>query len=247
MKKIAVVGLGQIGGSFVLALRKRKVPVHLTGIDPSRKRIKLLKHALDAASTNWERARKYDLVILCVHFDMLLEFLEKAPKDLLLLDVCSGKNQIVQAANRLQLRFIGGHPMAGNEREEEKGWDPDLFTDRPFFICRTAKSTPSDFLTVERLAKKLGAFPLEVRPEDHDRFVAMTSHFPAFLSELFANISAKAPSIYRGPGYQSMTRLGRTPSKLLETFLHSNRENILETALQMREALDRWIRAQRKS
>lgn len=243
VKKVAIVGLGQIGGSLVLGLRKRKIPCHITGIDVSRKQIRLLKDQLDAASTNWKSIHKADIIFVCLHFQETLDYLRQAPQDVLVVDICSGKAKIVDTANQRKLRLIGGHPLAGNEREEEKGWDADLFTDRPFFLCPGKWSSASDLESVRKLIKKLGAYPVEVDPVVHDQYVAITSHFPAFLSQLLANVSAGAPPLFQGPGYRSMTRLARTSPKLLETFLASNKENIMKSAVQMRRLLERWIQA----
>jgi prephenate dehydrogenase len=243
VNKIAIVGLGQIGGSLALSLRKRKVKAHLTGFDLSSKRIRLLKDQLDSASTHWKNLENHDLIFICLHFEQTMEFLRRAPINGLLVDVCSGKEKIIQEANRLKLRMIGGHPLAGNEREAEKGWDADLFDGRPFFLCRTDGSSEADLNLLTKLIRRLGAYPVEVDPKLHDRYMAMTSHFPAFLSQLFAGIASGVPSIYGGPGYQSMTRLARTPSKLLQTFLESNGGNIRSCAEKMQEALKLWIQA----
>lgn len=209
----------------------------------SRKRIRLLKDQLDAASTKWESIQKADIIFVCLHFQETLDYLRQAPDDVLLVDVCSSKAKIVDDANQRKRRLIGGHPLAGNEREEEKGWDVDLFTDRPFFLCPGNWSSVSDLDNVHKFVRKLGAYPVKVDPVLHDQYVAMTSHFPAFLSQLLANVSADAPPLFQGPGYRSMTRLARTSPKLLETFLASNKENILKSAVKMRRLLERWIQS----
>lgn len=246
MKKIAIVGLGQIGGSLALTLRKRKVKAHLTGFDLSRKRIRLLKDQLDSASTQWKTLENQDLIFVCLHFEQTIEFLRQAPGNVLLVDVCSGKEKIIQEANRLKLRLIGGHPLAGNEREAEKGWDADLFQDRPFFLCPAKESSEADLHLITGLIRKLGAYPMEVDPKLHDQYMAMTSHFPAFVSLLLEQSSSRVPPLFQGPGYRSMVRLASTPPELLETFLRSNRNNILESAEVFRKFLERWIQTHRK-
>ncbi|HET6266464.1 MAG TPA: prephenate dehydrogenase dimerization domain-containing protein, partial [Acidobacteriota bacterium] len=81
-----------------------------------------------------------------------------------------------------------------------------------------------------------------VDPAEHDRMVAMTSHFPAFLSSLLQSTALSSPPVYRGPGFRSMTRLASTPHALLRTFLQSNRANILRNATKLQRELDRWIK-----
>ncbi len=250
MKEIAIVGLGQIGGSIVLSLRKRCAPYRLTGIDVSRKRLRLLSDHLDTASTRWEDARSSDLVVLCLHLRQILEFLRQAPRDVPLMDVCSSKETIVRDAVRRKLQLIGGHPLAGNERTGEKGWDADLFSNTTFFLCTSAnlagdhegRPYHSGLTAAKRLVRFLGAKPVEISAIQHDRYIAMTSQFPAFLSALLQKAAASAPALFQGPGYRSMTRLARTDPELLRTFLESNRKNVLQSARKFRHQLNDWIR-----
>ena len=240
MKRVAIVGLGQIGGSIVLSLRKRGAPYHLTGIDVSKKRLRLLSGHLDFASTKWEDTQTSDLIVLCLHYSEILKFLRHASREVVLMDVCSSKQAIVRFASRRKLRFIGGHPLAGNERASEKGWNPDLFLGTPFFLC--APAGQADLVAAKRLVRFLGAKPKQVSASQHDRYIAMTSQFPAFLSALLAKTTASAPALFQGPGYRSMTRLARTDPELFRTFLESNRNHILRSATKFRRQLDDWIR-----
>jgi prephenate dehydrogenase len=243
MKRIALVGLGQIGGSIVLSLRKRRAPYHLTGIDVSRKRLRLLSGHLDFGSTKWQDAQNSDLIVLCLHYNAILEFLRNASREILLMDVCSSKEAIVRYAVRRKLRLIGGHPLAGNERAGEKGWDADLFSGTPFFLCAGANGI--DLPAAKRLIRFLGAKPVEIKASQHDRYIAMTSQFPAFLSMLLEKTAVSAPALFQGPGYRSMTRLARTNPELFLTFLESNRTNILRCGDTFRRNLDHWLKMQR--
>lgn len=246
IRSIAVVGLGQIGGSLVLAVRKAKIPVKITGIDVSRKRLELLAPYLDARSTSWKNAATADLIILCLHYEKCLEFLRKDKSGTVILDVCSGKSRLVSLAVERKLRFIGGHPLAGNEHRGEKGWQQGLFESAPFFVCPTDGVSGADYRAVKQLIRKIEARPVEIDPQLHDQFMAMTSHFPAFLSVMLSSISSTVPPMFHGPGYKSMTRLSTTPTELLDTFLQSNRRNLKVCALRMRRELDRWIKKKLK-
>jgi prephenate dehydrogenase len=238
---IAIIGLGQIGGSIVLSLRKNKAPYRITGIDTSAKRLRLLKHYLDRSDTNWEAARDSDIVILCLHYESIRKFLQDAPRDQLITDVCSGKFELLQLANRRKLRFIGGHPMVGNEFVGEKGWRDDLFEKGPYFICPAKSATANDLNMIRQLVKALHARAINVSAKEHDRFVAKTSHFPAFLSSILKEAGKSVPIEFQGPGFRSMIRLANTSPDLLQTFLKSNRENILATANEFRERLEKFI------
>jgi prephenate dehydrogenase len=237
MKQIAIVGLGQIGGSIVLTLRKNRAPYSITGIDTSAKRLRLMGPHLDHANKNWDAIRGADLVVVCLHYQGTVDFLKQADPEQLVTDVCSGKEKLVQLANRQKLRFIGGHPMAGNEFEGQKGWRTDLFENAPYFLCPTKNASTNDLRTVLKIVGDLGAHPFIVDPKSHDRSVSVTSHFPAFLAGLLLKMGENIPDEFHGPGFQSMIRLAKTSPKLLNTFLESNNENILRNAKQMKKLL----------
>lgn len=243
INRIAIIGLGQIGGSLVLALRRTGLPLHITGIERNTERLRLMKRHLDLSFTNEKKLPEVDLVILCMHSRGLTAYLNEASTKTLLMDVCSAKQKVVALAKRRKLRFIGGHPMAGNEHPGEKGWDRDLFHDALFFLCPTPRVSELEITRIKQLISHIGAFPIEVDPAKHDRFVAMTSHFPAFLSKLWQQSTAKVPDVFKGPGYHSMARLSKTSPELLDTFLDTNRKNILRSAKTLQRRLTRWIKA----
>ena len=237
MKQIAIVGLGQIGGSIVLSLRKNGAPYSITGIDTSSKRLRLMGPHLNDANKNWVAASGADLVIVCLHYKGAVDFLERVDQEQLVTDVCSGKQKLVQLANRRNLRFIGGHPMAGNEFEGEKGWRADLFESAPYFLCPAKSASTNDLRMVLKIVGNLGAHPFIVDPKSHDRSVSVTSHFPAFLAGLLLKMGENIPEEFRGPGFHSMTRLAKTSPKLLNTFIESNGENILRATKEMQKLL----------
>lgn len=242
MRTIAIVGCGQIGGSLVLAFRKSKLPCQIIGIDTSRKRLRLLSQKLDRASTRWETAKEANLVFVCLHFGDTVRFLKQASRNQLIVDVCSTKKELLSLANRLELRYIGGHPLCGNERTGEKGWEVDLFRNILFFLCPSSQSLPSDRSFLDTLIRKLGAKPTQVDAALHDECLAATSHFPAFLSKILEETTRSIPPSFKGPGHRSMTRLGKTSPELLQTFLASNRNQIIKAARQFRINLDHWIK-----
>jgi prephenate dehydrogenase len=233
---VAVVGLGQIGGSLVLALRKCNARVHLTGIDTSRKLLRLLRNQIDTSSTNWKAAENADLIIICLHFQQTIDFLNQVQSNALILDVCSAKRKVLAVANRRKLRFIGGHPMAGNERAKEKGWDRNLFSAAPFFLCPGKNSSRADLQHIKRLISQLKAKPIHMDAAMHDRYVAISSHLPAFISQKYRQFSANVPAEFQGPGYRSFTRLSNTSAELMQTFLQANGDEIKKLWKQWR----RW-------
>jgi prephenate dehydrogenase len=196
---------------------------------------------LDHAFNKWQDTIPADVIFLCLHYQDEIRFLQKASKSQLIIDVCSSKQKLVSLANRKALRFIGGHPMCGTAMRREKGWNEDLFQDSFFFLSPSTGSLRKDRNFAEKFVRKIGAKPVFVDPAIHDRYLASTSHFPAFLSKLMMESSLNIPDKFKGPGFKSMTRLSQTSPELLGTFLSSNRANIIKTAKRLRSKLDRWI------
>jgi prephenate dehydrogenase len=235
MKRIAIIGLGQIGGSIVLSLRKNKAPYHITGIEVSAKRLTLMKRYLDSIN----RVENPDLIVLCLHYQETVDFLNQAPANVLITDVCSGKSKLMGIANRRKLRFIGGHPMAGNEFEGEDGWRNDLFMNAPYFLTAGKYASQKDLRAIKTFVGYLDATPHLIDAQLHDRMVAITSQFPAFLSKILQQ--QNVPKEFQGPGFRSMTRLAKTSPALLNTFLDANASNIVRTAEQFRKELEQLI------
>lgn len=239
MIRIAVIGLGQIGGSLVLAIRAAAMEAHIIGIDPSLRRRKLLRQQLNESSTRWASADHADLIFVCLHFKLLERFLKTTTTSALIVDVCSSKEQIVRIANVRNLRMIGGHPMAGNEQKGERGWDPKLFQKAPFFLCPAGTATATDRRKLSALLRKIGSHPIIVDPAKHDLTVAITSHLPALLAHSYAKLARRIPSQFQGPGFRSFVRPGQCSTELLQTFLQSNAKNIRKTIVRLRRELAR--------
>jgi prephenate dehydrogenase len=240
MKKIAVVGLGQIGGSLVLALRKANVTAHITGIDPSLTCRNHLRKYLDQSSAS-SSSYDADIIFACMHFDVLKKFLREVKTEALIVDVCSSKEELVKIANRKRLRMIGGHPMTGSEHHGKKGWNSDLFRNAPFFLCPAGKASATDRNQLLKLLKKIGALPKVVDPVQHDRAVAITSHLPALIANFYAQFANGIPLHFQGPGFKSFTRPGKCSPELLQTFRSSNRKNIQKTASRFLRQLSHLI------
>ncbi|HEY7160974.1 MAG TPA: prephenate dehydrogenase [Acidobacteriota bacterium] len=239
MIRIAVIGLGQIGGSLVLALRAAGVDAHIIGIEPSLRRRKLMRNYLNESSTRWDAADYSDLIFICLHFNLLQKYLKTTTTSALIVDVCSSKEQVVKTANTRNLRMIGGHPMAGNEQKGERGWDVSLFQKKPFFLCPAGISTSADRRRLTALLRKIGCQPIVVNSAKHDQAVAITSHLPALLAHSYVKLARGIPEEFKGPGFHSFTRPGRCSIELLKTFMNSNAKNIRKAVARLKRKMVR--------
>lgn len=215
--KIAIVGLGQIGGSMALKLRRIGLYPDLFDIDPK------ICSLLNARCEEFD-GHEYDLVILALHIPVLLEKIEKLPKDNLYLDTASVKFPIMEKAKKMGLKFIGGHPIAGNERVGPESWDSEMFDGRPFVL--TGKSAyRRERKIVEEFVEILGAHPIWADASKHDTALAYTSHAPYFISTVLKKLGTPYEEM-SGPGYASMTRLANQNPELGEVFKKYNSENV---------------------
>jgi prephenate dehydrogenase len=221
--KIAIVGLGQIGGSMALKLREVGIKPDLFDVNEE------LCAALNAKCESFDGVG-YDLVVLALHIPVLLKMMNKLPKDNLYIDTASVKSQVVEKAKRSGLRFIGGHPIAGNERVGMQAWDPHLFENKTFVLVK-GNCNEQDEKKAEEFVKILGSKPVWTTAEEHDLALAYTSHAPYFVSVALKNVS-KSHEKFAGPGYQSMTRLSKQDPKLAKVFVDYNGKN---TAMVLRK------------
>ncbi len=213
---IAIVGLGQIGGS--MALRLKNIGINPTLFDVN-------KEICSQLNANCGKfSGTYDLVILALHIPDLLKMMGKLPPQNLYLDTASVKWQVVEKARKSGLKFVGGHPIAGNEKKGIQAWDVNLFEGKPFALVK-ANCSPKDEKRVEEFVKLLGAIPIWTTAQEHDLALAYTSHAPYFVSLAVKAVGEKHEK-FAGPGYASMTRLSKQDSKLGDTFINYNSKNV---------------------
>ncbi len=250
-QRISIVGLGLLGGSWGLALRKQGLSIRRVGCDrPEVLRRALAAGAIDEGEENLAPAvRGADLVILATPVGVILDLLPQlkgsASPRALVTDVGSTKRQICQRARDVlgeQPLFLGGHPLAGKERSGIENAHPELFENAGYVL---APLTP-DHLMDERvkafssLVEALGARPFVSDAASHDRAVAYLSHLPQLISSGLASLIAERsahdflPLELAASGFRDVTRLADSPYHLWRDICLTNVENI-------RSALDSLI------
>src|SRR4030042_2490637 len=146
-KNIAIIGIGQIGGSLALAFKRFLNNSTISAWDCNTKLLNQAKGIIDyQANSLQEAVRNADIVWLATPVDTLLELIPTIitiNKNALFCDVGSSKIQIVNSINavRKKCRFISTHPFAGTEKTGPASWDAHLFLDKTFFIIPTKKSS----------------------------------------------------------------------------------------------------------
>ncbi len=253
IRTVAIVGLGLIGGSFGLALRKAGFTGEILGVCAPPYAEKALKMgAISRISGLHEIVERADLIYLAHTVDSILSLLDSigptARQECLITDSGSTKVAIsAKAAESIELaEFVGGHPMAGKEKRGIENAEADLFRDRPYVLTNAQNTSPilNEF---KSWLARIGANLVFMSPAEHDSAVAFTSHLPQLLSTALAyTLKTQRQQAFTkvfGPGLLDMTRLALSASDLWMSILATNREEVLKAVDAFSQTLD-GIRAE---
>lgn len=243
-RRIAIAGLGLIGGSIALAVRGRWPECRLIGVD----RAAVLAHAVgggavDRGASRLSEIGEVDLVILAApvrqNAELLNELCERSQLGISITDVGGTKRDIVQAARSLgAATFVGGHPIGGAERGGFGFARPDLFAGRPWVFTPDKNTSPETLGRLFQFVQGLGARPTTMDAADHDRLMAFLSHLPQLTASVLMEIVGQASTAdglrLAGRGLVDTTRLASSPSSVWRDVCATNADAI-------GEALDRLI------
>jgi len=255
--RVAIIGLGLMGGSWGLALKRYGFAGRRVGCDgPEVLPRALASGAIDEGSPDLLAAvRDAELIILATPVGAILDLLPQvkagAPPRALVTDVGSTKRLICQRARELfgdEPLFLGGHPLAGKERSGLENADAALLENARYVLTPLSP----DHLTDERvkafsaLLERLGARPFITEASTHDRAVAFLSHLPQLVSSGVASMIAEQggeeflPLELAAAGFRDVTRLAESPYSLWRDICLTNIENIqsaLEALIEKLEAM----------
>jgi prephenate dehydrogenase len=234
-RRVAIVGVGLIGGSIGLGLRRRAPRARIVGIDrPAVLRRALARRAIHEGTASLARGvRGADLVVLALPVEGIVRILPRlrrlADPAAVITDVGGTKEAIVRAARgaRLGRRFVGGHPMAGSERSGVEHADGRLFGGAVWIVCAGRRDGAA--ARVRALARLLGARPAALAPSRHDALVARLSHLPQMTSVALVNAAARGAGRggagLAGPAFRQMSRIAASDPAVWRGILATNRRH----------------------
>ncbi len=250
--RLAIVGVGLLGGSVAKAARARGLAQTIVGVgrDQTRLADALRDGALDQATTDLRLGvRGADLVVLAapvLAIERLLESVASAVgPETLVTDVGSTKGSIVRTADALSasrpFTFVGSHPMAGSERAGYAVARADLFQDATVIVTPTDATAARATNEISALWEGLGAKVSRLDPATHDRVVAAISHLPHLAAfALVKGAYSFEPTAlgFAARGFRDTTRVAASDPVVWQEIFHGNREALLISLGSFREALD---------
>jgi prephenate dehydrogenase len=263
VERLGIIGTGLIGASVGLAAKRAGVS-HVVGYDFDEAVAPAARDrgAVDAVADTPRAALEADLAVVAVPVIALRSVLRDALEtgEATVTDVGSTKSNLGEAL--ASERFVGGHPVTGSEAHGPEHANADLFDGSTWFLTPTAHTDPARHRLVHGFVSALGATPVAIDPEAHDRLVALTSHLPHALANLLVNqagatrVEGHEPLAAAGGSLRDMTRVaGANPRIWVDIFLentaalrtslaeHRRLVEQLEAALEARDAgfIARWI------
>jgi len=249
-QKIAIIGVGLLGGSLALALKKQK-GVELVGWNHRASSRKKASKIIRVAESFEKAVAGAQTIVLCAHSNSIIPELRQIrpliAQGALVMDVSSVKGAVVQQAVRVpraSTYFVPCHPMAGKERSGPDNADADLYRKKIVFITPLPKTSWKLLGKAGLFWKKVGAIPVFTGSLAHDKAVAMTSHLPHLLAsamiDLYGRQEAKSPLFKKavGSGFGDFTRIAAGSPAMWRDIVEMNSVEIKKSLSQYRRRLE---------
>jgi len=238
---IAIIGLGLMGGSLALAI-KRSTAATIIGVDNRQVAVQraLEKKAIDRSVDFGFATQEADLIVLATPVSTILKMLEEQAEefqqDTIVFDLGSTKQEILAAMEKLPegVEPIGGHPMCGKELSGMLAADPDLYDGAIFPLVPLERTSQATVELLQNLIQRIGATPLLLDAQRHDRLVGAISHLPYLVSVSLIMSAADIASedslawSLAASGLRDTSRLAGSNIQMMRDIILTNRENISE-------------------
>ena len=261
-RKITIIGVGLLGGSLGLAVRRRKLARLTAGFVRRRASLKDCERAgaVDFATTDLPAAVwDADLVILCTPLAQMRarvrELLPVLKRGAIVTDVGSVKASVVRElewlVGRVGAHFVGSHPMAGAEKAGVAAARADLFANTVCVVTPTRKTNRPALKTVKQFWADLGSRVLELSPEVHDALVSRSSHLPHVIAATLAShvlnpAHPKEQAALCANGFRDTTRIASGSPEMWRDIALANRKNLARSLGAFAADLQKFQRAVKK-
>jgi prephenate dehydrogenase len=239
---VSIIGVGLIGGSFALSLKRMGIASHIVGIDNNEHHCKLALDLklVDEVLRLEEAVAKSRLIVLAIPVDAMKKILpaimDQVTNKQVVMDMGSTKREVVNAIDNHPMRktFVATHPMWGTEYSGPEAAVNDAFINKAVVICDAEKSHEDALALVEDVYKKIGMHLVYMESASHDVHTAYVSHISHITSFALANTvlekEREDEAIFElaSAGFESTVRLAKSNPAMWVPIFKQNRENVLD-------------------
>ncbi len=243
--KVAIVGVGLIGGSLALAIKKKKLANEIIGVSRHKKTLLLAKKrgVIDSGSLDINAVSEADLVILSAPVGAILKLAPLISKvikpDCIVCDVGSTKQEIVAALDKLFFYYVGAHPLAGSEKRGVLYSKADIFKGSLCILTPTGKTNAQAFLKIKKLWGSVGAKISCLSSVVHDKVVSFISHLPHIAAFSLSRAVPQEYLKFASTGFKDTTRIAVSDTEVWSDIFLSNQQNILKAIDAFQENLSK--------
>lgn len=247
-KRVAILGVGLLGGSVGLALKKVKPDVEIIGTsrNVSRRDLAVRTGAVDeAVESVADACQQSDVVVVCSPVDkiapMVIEAARHTPADCLITDVGSTKAGIVSSVAQTpsaMAKFVAAHPIAGSEKTGVENAVAGLFHEKIVILTPSPDAKRQRVDAADRFWQMTGGKIIEMSPEEHDVHLASVSHVPHLVSALVARLAPPKALDLVGTGWRDITRVAAGDPTLWTAIASENRAAISGELAKLAESVD---------
>lgn len=255
IRKITIIGMGLIGGSLGMALKRTNPQLQVCGVDIQETTIKA---AIETKSIDWgtseavEAVKDADVVFLATFITDIPRIAQEIAPHLksgaIVTDVGSTKKIVVEKVIDVlpeAVYYIGGHPMAGSESKGIVGADSYLFENAAYILTPIESTNKQALVKIRELIQGIGARVLELSPQEHDYMVAAISHLPHIVAAALVNTIGEVEESQQGRifqlaagGFRDVTRITDSQPLMWKEIFLQNKDSVLGLIKLFRESLD---------
>ncbi len=236
--RVAIVGMGLMGGSLALSLKKFDYIEEIVGCDHNELHQKeALKLGLVKKFVPFSEVKEYDVIFLAIPVDGIIESLQKltdVDEDTTIIDFGSTKAKIVESCpEKIRKNFVATHPMTGTENFGPTAAVDGLYENKVVVLCDLEESGELQRNVAKKIFKSLKMKKYYMGAKEHDRHAAFISHMPHAVSFSIANTVMNQEDknnilALAAGGFRSMSRLAKSSPDMWEDIFRQNKENLIE-------------------
>ncbi len=248
---IGIIGLGLMGGSLGMALKKFSNKYHIIGYDhnPKHQKEALILNLVDKISNGFEEIKSCDVIILTIPVDAIIQTIQNLKdihEDCTIIDFGSSKAKISSSIpQEIRKNFVTSHPMTGTEKFGPTAAMDNLYKEKTMVICDKEQSGELQIDIAIGLFRDIEANVVFMGADEHDRHAAFISHMPHAVSYAIANSVMKQEDseniiALAGGGFRSMSRIAKSSPTMWEDIFRQNRDNLLESIESFNSEMSRY-------